>query len=422
MRKKLLLLAMVLLGLTGKAMADDFSFSGEIQKDKFGIITIYATVESNHYNGFEIHVTQESIPKGITIEKVVPTSELKETYPDIQIQSSMNPKGYFVVMGMTIESATQYVPIGKEIPIVNMYLDADDSYKLNDKVTLVVDHAEFSLAGQSVHCAGTSYGLENRDIELTVVDQHLLSRTIDENSKTGFEDSYKGFPEIITVKRTIKKDTWSTLCLPFALEGTQRNEAFGSDAKMYSLSDEFDFDPETHTASLDFSLLKSGRKTLTNTVYLIKTTKDIDEFTVENVVVEQKDPTTTSTYFDEETGKEYTITATGVYKPQVIPDYAVFLNNEKFYYSTGNSNIKSFRSYFVLDKFFQSLLKGEDGAANINIFVDGEATAIEGITTNTFRNSDDVYSISGVYMGKASDMKKLPRGMYIVNNKKVTIK
>ena len=37
-------------------------------------------------------------------------------------------------------------------------------------------------------------------------------------------------------------------------------------------------------------------------------------------------------------------------------------------------------------------------------------------------SNDDVYSVSGIYMGKAKDMKKLPKGMYIVNNKKVILK
>ena len=59
MRKKLLLLAMVLLGLTGKAMADNITFSdGEYQIGKYGVFTVYSTIEENNYNGFEIHWSQ----------------------------------------------------------------------------------------------------------------------------------------------------------------------------------------------------------------------------------------------------------------------------------------------------------------------------------------------------------------------------
>ena len=113
----------------------------------------------------------------------------------------------------------------------------------------------------------------------------------------------------------------------------------------------------------------------------------------------------------------------GVYYKQDIPDKGVFISGNKFYYSTGKSTIKGYRGYFVLDEGIQDIVFGDSSSElNISLTIDGELTAVEGLTTNNYLDNDNVYSVSGVYMGKASDMKKLARGMYIVNGKKVIVK
>ena len=419
MKQKLLLLAMALLGLSGTAMADGISFSGEIQAEKYGLVTIYSTVESKHYNGFEIHITEASIPEGITIESVVPTNELKETYPDIDIQHSLNTDGgYYVVMGMTMESATEYLPIGENIPIVKVYLKADKSFKAGAKVELEVDHGEFSQVGesQSVHFIGTEFGKENVTIPLQVVTAYNVERTIDENSKYEIEDTYGNWVENVNVIRSIKADNWSTICLPFSMTRAQKQAAFGSDAQFATLSGEFDYDVDKKLLDLSVSPLRTSAGLQANTFYFVKTPQDVEQFRVENVLVKKEEVKTTSLWYDEEKDADITLKSVGVYAPQVIPENGVFLSENKFYYSTGNSNIKPMRGYLVLDDYF---LNNGGGEANIFLSLDGETT---GIKTNILVDNDAVYSISGVYMGKASDMKKLPRGMYIVNNKKVTVK
>ena len=82
--------------------------------------------------------------------------------------------------------------------------------------------------------------------------------------------------------------------------------------------------------------------------------------------------------------------------------------------------IKAYRGYFEILDFEENFNAG----ANINILVDGDATAIEGITINGRNmNTGDVYTVSGMYMGRAENvMNTLPAGIYIVNNKKVIIK
>jgi len=415
MKQKLLLLAMALLGLSGTAMADGITFSGDIQEGKFGLLTIYSTVESIHYNGFEIHITEASL-KGITIESVVPTNELKETYPDIQIQHSLNTDGgYYVVMGMTMESATEYLPIGTEIPIVKVYLKADNSFNVGDKVNLEINHGEFSQVGesQSVHFIGKEFGKEDVTVPLEVVKEYTAERTIDAEGNYEIEDSYGGYAENITVIRNIKAGKWSTLCLPFNMSRAQVTAAFPN-SQLVTFNPNFEYTPEEKLIEFSFTPSKS---LAANKLYFIKTKSDVESFKVDGVVVSKTDVVTSTTYEGED--DDYIIKGIGVYKPQAIPKNGVFINDNKFYYSTGTSNVKTTRGYLVLDDYFFS----EDGAgANIIFTIDDEPTAIEGLSTTNYRPNDAVYSISGVYMGKASDMKKLPRGMYIVNNKKITVK
>ena len=56
--------------------------------------------------------------------------------------------------------------------------------------------------------------------------------------------------------------------------------------------------------------------------------------------------------------------------------------------------------------------------------IDGETTGIEGLTVNGKEIVDGkVYTLSGACLGNAQDLQgKLPRGIYIVNNKKVIVK
>ena len=46
-----------------------------------------------------------------------------------------------------------------------------------------------------------------------------------------------------------------------------------------------------------------------------------------------------------------------------------------------------------------------------------DATGIQSIQSDA--PDAEVYNLNGVFMGKASDLKSLPKGLYIINKKKV---
>lgn len=63
----------------------------------------------------------------------------------------------------------------------------------------------------------------------------------------------------------------------------------------------------------------------------------------------------------------------------------------------------------------------ETAEAKILVEVDGEATDIVGIPVRNYAEGD-VYTVQGLYVGKNVDVKRLPKGIYIVNGKKCTVK
>ena len=81
----------------------------------------------------------------------------------------------------------------------------------------------------------------------------------------------------------------------------------------------------------------------------------------------------------------------GTFIKTKIPANGLFINTEKFYYSTGKSNIKGFRGWFMLDEI---LGQETNFNAKVTFDVDGEATSIDGIPSYQ-RVTEGVYDLSG---------------------------
>ena len=148
--------------------------------------------------------------------------------------------------------------------------------------------------------------------------------------------------------------------------------------------------------------------------FLIKTSRDIASFEADEVSLVSA-VTNVSKTDDYDTSGKFT----GSLVKTVIPADGLFLYNNMFYYSTGKTNIKAFRAWLELGAV---LNKETDFEAKVRFVIDGVPTDIEGVTANEYNQEDAVYSLNGVLMGKAAQLKQLPKGMYIVNRKKVIVK
>ena len=226
----------------------------------------------------------------------------------------------------------------------------------------------------------------------------------------------------VRMVRTIKAGQWSTIVLPFTLTKAKAETAFGSDVELAEFSGfEVDYgDDEDNVIPLGITINfatygMSAKKGMTGgKPFLIKTSRDIASFEADEVSLVSA-VTNVSKTDDYDTSGKFT----GSLVKTVIPADGLFLYNNMFYYSTGKTNIKAFRAWLELGAV---LNKETDFEAKVRFVIDGVPTDIEGVTANEYNQEDAVYSLNGVLMGKAAQLKQLPKGMYIVNRKKVIVK
>ncbi|MBR4366803.1 MAG: hypothetical protein IKP43_08500 [Bacteroidaceae bacterium] len=244
----------------------------------------------------------------------------------------------------------------------------------------------------------------------------------DETSTT-LPDYAPGDKELVTVARTIKKDQWSTLVLPFNLTRTVANNVFGSDVQ-FAKFDGFDVDygdDEENVIPLGIviyfeSYTIPARGNLAGgTPVLIKVSKDITSIAPEGEVTLTKTVTDVEKEADGDIGEYVSGKFTASLVKTVVPKDGLFITDEQFWYSVGNTNIKGFRGWFELDAV---LGEETDFGANIRFVVNDEANGIHDIGQEGVKAKEGYYTLDG----RKLSSKPTQRGVYIENGKKVVVK
>lgn len=239
--------------------------------------------------------------------------------------------------------------------------------------------------------------------------------TLDENSTE--------LPEIaenqtILVKRTVTAGEWGTICLPFGMTASQVKEVFGDGTSIAYFADyTIDDDSPASTApSSEATSISVNFETDTyieaNMPCLIKPKNSVTEFTLTGVDV---DPNGDNLY-EYKQGRKVCGTFYGTMKAgETIPENGLFLSGGKFYYSKGATQIKGFRGYFVLNDVLASLASS---GVKMAINVDGQTTRVSDL--NIVDRNGAIYTIDGKKMN--NDVTRLPKGVYLINGKKVAVK
>ena len=321
--------------------------------------------------------------------------------------SSLQPDGTLKVLcGSSTKNPNTgelYTFEGNDGEVARITIVVPEEFEIGD-YTVAIKDAIISDAG------AVKTNLEDVETVLTVGESYIV---LDENSTTLPEESDGDVQ--IKVKRTIKADSWSTICLPFAMTEEQVYEAFGEDVQLAEFM-EYESDDESTVVNVIFeSALLAEDGFFANYPYIIKTSKDVTEFIVtstiepdeENAIAEFTNGRTGSR--KEVYGTFYgTLTAGGK-----VPNNCLFLNGGKLWYSKGNSGIKAFRGYFD----FVDLLAGveEDASANMRIVLRDETTGVETVVNEV---TDGVwYTLQGVRVSEPTS-----KGIYIKDGKKVYVK
>ena len=214
----------------------------------------------------------------------------------------------------------------------------------------------------------------------------------------------------VKVKRTINANVWSTICLPFEMTKEQVYNIFGNDVKIYYfdsyVTEKNGSDITGITVNLEEDDLSEGFTK--NYPYVIKTTKNITEFNIDNVDV---DPAAIDEVY--KPSKKVLGHIYGTYEANtIVPENGLFLADGKFYYSKGLTKMKAFRCYF---NFVDVLSSVSGSPAPVFINIGGETTGIENIQRTT--GDDRYYNLNGQHV------ENLKKGqIYIKNNKKVVVK
>lgn len=215
----------------------------------------------------------------------------------------------------------------------------------------------------------------------------------------------------VKVKRSIKAGKWSTICLPFAIAEEKMTAAFGDGVQVKDFTSWSSTEDEETGDIVSITIGFTDVPAMAaNHPYLIRVANAItyeEGFNVDGVDIAPVATPKKQVGTGKKRGTFY-----GNYIAETeVPEFNLFVSNDKFYYSNGSTKMKAFRGYFDL---YDILTSVEDPSARI--FIGDETTGIGEVRGQIEDGRCDYYDLQG---RKVETPKK---GLYITNNKKVIIK
>ena len=226
--------------------------------------------------------------------------------------------------------------------------------------------------------------------------------------------------------RTFTTGKWNSLILPVNMTADQVKAAFGAEAKIARFNRleakwiYFDMQTENDLhieKNVPYIIKPTKQPTAVNRNYNVggEKTKHINGLVYTVTGIGYTDQTATLQYDDKENTNG--MTHYGSYKnPTVVPADSYILHNsgDMVHTAVDHKNIKSYRTWLR-----ETTPSGETLQMRVEQN-DGPSTGIK-VIEETAKNANAVYNVSGMRMN-SSNTDNLPKGVYIINNKKVVIK
>ena len=274
-------------------------------------------------------------------------------------------------------------------PLLTIY------FSVNDNATGTLTGG--LLSGIVMSTAGAAeINLSNQEFSAPVVD----IVTLDESDAVA-PAAIEGVG--VTVNRTIAADTWSTLCLPFAMTSEQVTQAFGADVLIGDFTG-YDLD-DNENIKVNFDQVHAIEA---NHPYIIRVSNSITSFSVTGTAV-AINPIAKPM-------KNVGVNATsrikaiiGTYAPITLEEDWLYLKDNQFKYSTGSSKLKPFRAYFRFWEFYSS--SGARMTINFN-----DATGVNDVRCKMSDVRGVVFNLQGQRVARPA------KGVYIREGKKYIIK
>ena len=390
--KKFLLLMTLSAGLMS-AQADNTVVVSPVTVPQGG--TGSFDIELNNDVVFTAFTMELTLPEGITYDSKAEGSRFDGHSVD---DGAKDGKKTFAALSGSSK------PIkGNSGTLITVYVTADAGLTIGTELNATLSALTFTTPDE------VEYNLPDVNFTITIGDSRLV---FNENA-VNLPVYTAGEKADVRMNRTINAGEWSTLVLPFTLTKAKAEAAFGTDVKLAEFTgfeteyaSEEDVTPDA--IKLNFTeFTMTAKKGLTGgKPYLIKTTKGITSFEADDVTLFNAITDATATDDYDTSGK-----FTGTLVASKVPADGLFISGEKFWYSTGATNIKAFRCWFesgaVLDK-------ETDFGVKMFIHHAGDETGIEEVTPGN--GQQIIYDLAGRRVEKAN------KGIYIINNKKVLVK
>lgn len=247
---------------------------------------------------------------------------------------------------------------------------------------------------------------------LTLETSKSLSETVKDKDITG------KVPSIKIDRPFVADGGWYSICLPFSLTADDINKQFkGAEFQEFNGVEQQD-----KTINLKF---KKVTTTEAGKPYLIKPRKDITaaDLTFINKLIEQTTPVDVNHKLDSDANKTFSFK--GVFSPftansEELADKNIkFLSGEKgldLVSPNDTGTMKCYRAYFVFP--------GKKGIVETKAKITNhdEATAVQPVKRQEAETEHVVFSISGQKVAKVKNASQLPKGVYIINKKRIMVK
>jgi hypothetical protein len=201
----------------------------------------------------------------------------------------------------------------------------------------------------------------------------------------------------VTLTRKMTTGKWNTLCIPFGLTADQVAYVFGTGAKVAHYS-------SCSGTSMGFTTTDQTIKA--NEPCLVMPGSSYTGNAEGDIAV-------TSGSAGSIKFGDYTLQ--GSYTPGYLNVGDFFIKNGGFYYTDKANSVtmNAFRAYVT---------SSASGVKSLGVTVDGEATAVAGITVDEGNNKADIYNLNGQQVRQNGTTEGLPKGIYLIQGKKIAVK
>lgn len=395
---KKIMITMLALLMMGNAYADD-SFSVENitlpQNGEAPLAVNYSLGEGSKCSGFTFWI---ELPEGLSVVHETKTvgEEVRVTVPytlgDCYYETpTFTPnlsEGYLKVACMTANSD----PLTKQAgTLATFSITSNGTLTVGSTFTGKLHHATISDEKGGVHDVAS--------VEFTItIGEPVDTRTVLDELSTEAPEAATGVD--VRVKRTIKANEWSTICLPFAMTAEQVTAAFGEDVQLGDFTG-CTVDDETENITVNFAEVTA---IAANHPYIIKVKSLVEEFTVDGVDINVDDAEVKC----DKSGRKYNSFIGNYENGFTLEDGLLFLADNQFWFSTGETKMKAFRGYFDF------LAAGAYYESRIVMAFDNETTRIDGVASQQV--GEGTYSLSGQRVQKPG------KGIYVRDGRKMVIK